>query len=377
MYKAVFGLPRRMRHLLRVTPSFLQVGINGRDDNVEEADVLIGGASVSRGTVFLCLRVRAWGLTSALVQLVMGLVALTLYFLATNGVLQFDRMQTPVSQMVNVRRAVGSVRYSWQGDDLGEGAVVKDSCSFMESKNVSGGPYFLKPAVFSYGVVDMQLMLAIVYVVSAAFLAFNCLDERSYNDVLDKGDSHFYHFVEGSFTAPIIFVLLNARAGVSDLMILIGSACSIWCSMLFGQLASCLFDDTVSGGVKYGRNGAFDYHAVAHFAYWISFACSVAMFASNNTVYSSCVSKVPNDVYAIVCVVLVYLMVLLFAVFGSVQTFVLFYKPRPHELVNPPGDVSIQTQRARISTYAEMMYIFIGFITKVILGILLYAGSAF
>ena len=358
-----------MRRLLRVTPTFLGHGEGGDPVSVQNL--------TSKDTTFLCLRVRAWGLTLALVQLVMGMVALALYFLALNGVLSFDRMQTPVSQTVNVRRAFGSVRYSWQGSDLGDGAVVKESCSFMESRNVSGGDFFLKPAVFSYGVVDMQLMLAIVYVVSAAFLTFNCLDESSYYGVLDDGDCHFYHFVEGSFTAPIIFVLLNARSGVSDLMILLGSASSIWCSMLFGQLSSCLFDDTATGGVKYSRNGVFDYYAVAHFAYWISFTCSVAMFASNNTVYSSCVSKLPNDVYAIVGVVLMYSMILLFAVFGAVQTFVLFYKPRRFELDDESDDPLIRTQRMRISTNSEIAYIFIGFVTKTLLGILLYTGSSF
>jgi uncharacterized membrane protein (DUF485 family) len=374
LYKAVFGLLSRMRRLLRVAPSFLGYGALGAQSDG-------GGGSENSGTSvpseikFLCLQVRWWGLTFALMQLVMGVVATVMYFLTANGVLSFDRMQAPVSQMVNVRRAVGSVRYSWQGIDLGEGAIVKDSCSFMETRNVSGAAHFLKPAVFSYGVVDMQLMLAIVYVVAAAFLAFNCLEGNSYNDALDKGDSHFYHFVEGSFTAPIVFVLLNARAGVSDLMILLGSACGVWCSMLFGQLASCLFDDTVSGGLKYGKTGTFEYYAVAHFAYWVSFVCSVATFASNNTVYSSCVSKLPNDVYAIVGVTLMYLMVFLYALFGTIQTFVLFYKPRKHE-VDESDEQSIRTHRATIATYAEMAYIFIGFFTKTFLGMLLYIGSS-
>jgi hypothetical protein len=69
-------------------------------------------------------------------------------------------------------------------------------------------------------------------------------------------------------------------------------------------------------------------------------------------------------------------MVFLYALFGTIQTFVLFCKPRKHEVDESADEQSIRTQRATIATYAEMAYIFIGFLTKTFLGMLLYIGSS-
>ena len=105
------------------------------------------------------------------------------------------------------------------------------------------------------------------------------------------------------------------------------------------------------------------------------------MFASTNTVYASCVSKLPSDGYAIVGVVLMYLMILMFAAFGCVQTFILFYKPRRHELDRASADSAddakrLQAKRVALSTYAELAYLCIGLVTKTLLGLLLYIGSS-
>jgi hypothetical protein len=328
----------------------------------------------------LCLSVRGWCLVSCLIHLILGLAALGLFFAEDMGVFTLNRLKTPVSQTINLRRAVGSVAPSWPGSDLGGGVALRGSCSLLESWNATSDTHMLKPLVISYGTVDMRIMLFVVYLVAAFFLLFSGMSSDTYYETLNHGDLHVYHFVEGSFTGPIVILMLCARSGVSDLLVLLGSACSMWSSMVFGQLAALLFDDISVGAMKYGRVGTFTYYAVAHFAFWISFVCAAAMLSTGSSVYATCVSKQPDDVYSIIGIVTAYLMIILFAVFGLVQTYVLFQKPRRVEFERAMAENRRDTQkigalRVSISSYAEVAYIFIGLFTKVLLGLLLYIGS--
>lgn len=339
---------------------------------------------VSSETKFLCLSVRGWCLVSSVIHLMLGLAALALYFAEDMGAFSLTRLKTPVSQTINLRRTVGSVGLSWQGSDLGDGVALKGACSLLEKWNeTSAESHFTKPLVISYGTVDMRMMMFIIYLVAGFFLFFSGLWSESYYETLAEGDTHVYHFVEGSFTAPIVVLLVCARSGVTDLMVLLGSACCMWSCMIFGQLAALLYDDTSTGTMKYGRVGIFTYYAVSHFAYWISFTCSVAMFSSGISAYSTCVSKLPSDVYSVMGIVTAYLMVILFAMFGLVQTYVLFNKPRKTEYMDAvansedgdPRPQKLKRMRALVSAHAELVYILIGLFTKLLLGLLLFTGS--
>ena len=366
-----------MQPKLRWTP--LSANLARENEGIVEPEV--SGAGKIK---VMCLTIRGWCLVSCLIHLILSLVALVLFFAEDMGAFTLDRLKTPVSQTINLRRAVGTVGLSWPGSDLGGGVALKGSCSLLEAWNSTSDSHFLKPLVISYGTVDMRLMLFIVYIVPVFFLFFSGLSKTAYYRTLDNGDMHVYHFVEASFTGPIIILMLCARSGVSDLMILLGAACCTWSSMVFGQLAALLFDDTSIGALKYGRVGTFAYYAVAHFAYWISFVCAVAMFSTGISVYSTCVSKQPDDVYAIMGTVTAYLMIMLFTMFGLVQTYVLFQKPRKSdyddaladgESESDPYPMEISRLRVSVSSYAEFAYIFLGLFTKILLGLLLYIGS--
>ena len=170
---------------------------------------------------YLCLGLRGWCLLAGLIHLFLGFVVLILYWLERFDKISLSKLQTPVTQTINIQENVGSVAYSWHGSDLGDKMTLDPSCSLVETWNVTLNQYFTKPLVLNYGTLDIRICVMVVYFVSALFLLADCTEKDGYYGPLEEGKCHLSHFVEGSFSFPVIILILCARLGVTDLLTLL------------------------------------------------------------------------------------------------------------------------------------------------------------
>ena len=359
LYKALYGYCCRMKY------SPLGSKISGNDS---------GRVIPNRNNMnYLCWFPFGWVLFVGLVHLLMGLVVLMLYWLEDSHMFSLNQLRYPVTQMVVLHKTEGSVPYSWRGSDLGDGATLKQGCSLMETWNVSSGKTFTKPLVLSYGTLDVRILLMVVFFASAVFLLSDCTDRDSFYHPLEKGRSHLSHFVEASFTFPLAVLIICSMLGVTDLMTLLGAACNAWCCMVFSQLAEILSD--FDGGVEYHRFSVFRYNTVAHFAHWIAFVSAVSVFFSNVTVRGVCVQSGRNDNQYIVAMLAACLMVIMFALFGLVQSYVLNARSRA-PIDGESESVLMRDIMCRRAVFnAEFAYAILNLITKTLLAFLVYVGS--
>ena len=329
---------------------------------------------------YLCLGLRGWCLLAGVIHLFLGFMVLMLYWLERFDKITLNKLQAPVTQTVILQENAGSVPFSWQGANLGDKTTLVSSCSLVETWNVTqSAQYFMKPLVLTYGTLDIRMLFMAVYFVSALFLLADCAEKDGYYKPLEEGKCHLSHFVEGSFSFPLMILILCARLGVTDLMTLLGAACNAWCCMIFSQLAEVLSDERFDGVTHYGGISTFRYHTIAHFAHWISFIAAIAAICSVISVRDTCVNfNGEVDTLFIVGTLTAYLMVILFAFFGLIQTYVLYNRSivfSREKDGDKPDAVHVKMKK-RTAFRAEFAFIILGLVMKVLLGILVYVGSA-
>ncbi len=329
---------------------------------------------------YLCLGLRGWCFLAGFVYLVLGLSVIVLYFTQNIGLFGLNRLWAPVTQTVVLEKAAESVQHSWQDGNLGPGVALGSSCSLLETYDISSSGRFLKPLVLNYGTLDVRVCLIALFFVSAFFSFADCIDRDTYYKPLEKGRCHLSHYVEGSFSLPIMVLIMCAVLGVTDLMTLLGAACNAWCCMVFSQLAEVLSQGG-DGVVHFGGIKTFEYHVIAHFSHWISFIASVSVFLSNSTVRDSCVvsSGTMSNQY-ITSIIAAYLIVVLFAMFGLVQAYVLYVRAHEFGETGEAGNVSYASEpsamKVRAAFHSEFACITLGLFTRVLLGLFVYVGGA-
>ena len=333
---------------------------------------------------FLCLSLRGWCLLVGLLYFVSGVAVLVLYFVQHAGVMSLNRVSMPVTQALVLE--VANVQRSWPQQVgggsgsflLGDRAELGSSCSLLEGSDVlssSSGVSFLKPLVLNYGTLDVRVCLLAILFVSALFTLADCFDPDAYYLPLERGLCHLSHYVEGSFSFPLMVLILCVTVGITDLMTLLGAACNAWCCMVFAQLAEVLSQNG-DGIVHFGGIKTFEYHVIAHFAHWIAFICSISVYMSNLTVRGTCVvSRDAMSGHEIVGMLAAYVSVVLFALFGAVQSYVLYV--RAYEFGNGNGNDSLPPEMKIVAAFnAEFATLILGLVVRLFLCVLVYVGAA-
>ena len=224
-------------------------------------------------------------------------------------------------------------------------------CDLFDSRGFHGAKEYMQFVVFEYDTLPARYPLTFVLFVGAVFQFVSRFSVTLYMEPFMVGNSHITGFLERSISFPLFVLVLAAKSGISDLMLLLGLVFSAWSAMLFSFFAEVLFQgdggflaigpglarhlrsgDTVrrDGGIWVWRDGNFHYHALGMFFALANFAFVCVGLLHNFYLASACVAGPLASPTAVQPVkVLIYCTLALYGLILVGQVFMAYVKPKP------------------------------------------------
>jgi len=316
-----------------------------------------------------------------------------------NESIRLPHIITPVTQTIGVWVNSSQIHAN-TNRYFGDGASLDAQCQFAQASPSRMDGVTILPVVLSYGWLNIQYMIPCFFLLSALFQcsypltdllswiitwqcicpcsSYNPLDAKKerpwherYYDTLNEGKVHRTHFVEYSFSASLMVLIICAQLGITDLTTLILTFAATWACMMFGLLAE-LFVET---DVKLNLNLLvyvllLPAEALAHFCGWVVLVAAIIGALSNLVNSVKCVDglQIPDFVIPVITIEF-----LLFISFGFVQSLSIY------DYIQLKNDISIQKeqkdqQRIKIACTAEYRYILLSLVAKTTLAIGIFAG---
>jgi hypothetical protein len=229
--------------------------------------------------------------------------------------------------------------------------VAGAQCDLFDSRGFFGPKEYMQFVVFEYDTLPARYPLTFILFVGALFQFVSRFSVTLYMEPFMVGNSHITSFLERSISFPLFVLVLAAKSGISDLMLLLGLVFSAWSAMLFSFFAEVLFQgdggflaigpglarhlrsgDTVrrDGGIWVWRDGNFHYHALGMFFALANFAFVCVGLLHNFYLESECFAGPLASPTAVLPVkALIYCTLALYGLILLGQVFTAYMKPKP------------------------------------------------
>ena len=229
--------------------------------------------------------------------------------------------------------------------------VAGAQCEVFDSRGFFGQRNYTQYVTFSYDTLPARYPLTIVLFVGFLFQTVTRFNLGLYMEPFKVGNSHITGFLERSITFPLFVLVLASKAGISDLMVLLGLVFTAWSSMLFSFFSEVLFQgdggflaigpgtvkhlrtgDTVKrdGGIWVWRDGNFHYHALSLCFALANFAFVTVGLLHNFFLADACFDghpDMPDSVRPVKVLIYCALVAYGFVLIG--QVFMAYVKPKP------------------------------------------------
>jgi hypothetical protein len=224
-------------------------------------------------------------------------------------------------------------------------------CDLFDSRGYFGQREYMQFVVFDYDTLPARYPLTFILFVGALFQFVSRFSVTLYMEPFMVGNSHITGFLERSISFPLFVLVLAAKSGISDLMLLLGLVFCAWSAMLFSFFAEVLFQgdggflaigpglarhlrsgDTVKrdGGIWLWPDGNFHYHALGMFFALANFAFVCVGLLHNFYVANACIAGPLVTPIAVKPVkALIYCALALYGLVLLGQVFMAYVKPKP------------------------------------------------
>jgi hypothetical protein len=212
--------------------------------------------------------------------------------------------------------------------------------------------------------------MAAFYGISAFFQS---LSLSSFSESILRVGSHIAGYIERCFTDPLIMIILCAQVGITDVNIIVGSACSILFCLVLGMLTEVLFDDDSNNNFfLLWEVAQFHYYAIAHFVGWMALVVAFSPVLLTLSTLRTCFMS--PDTFGDLIITVVLIETLSFAAMQFIQFYSLKYKPR-HMKDTKEGSQEIHEMRVRTSESVEYAVVIIRIISGFFFGLLIYIAN--
>jgi hypothetical protein len=284
------------------------------------------------------------------------------------------------------------------------GFGTSGSCSLFNGVNYTSSGMYVQSVSFFFSHLDALVLVLSIMVFCFLSHFVIVFKELSYYSPFKTGNGHIGVYIERSVSVPLIFMILCAQAGITDVWTLSSLLTNAWGSMLFSFFAEVLFqgdggfldvsfykiardderaDTNSGGGCRFWADGVAHYHAIAMFASCVHYVMVVLILFSNRRISDSCLRSVSSLPWYIVLSIIV--MTVIYGLILVVQTLTMVLKLKPSTLKiflaeseNPLWDENgrksyVQDyedgkkQRTLIAIWLEFFYIVLDCSAKIVL----------
>jgi hypothetical protein len=259
------------------------------------------------------------------------------------------------------------------------------------------------PKLLLFGEVDNRICIGLFFMLSFAFQLYKTVDfnklfgDTSSSSSVDyisplsssSSNKRFYtnieqgrvsksHFIEYSFSATLMILVMITQIGVTDLTVIVNTCVNTWACMVFGLLAEFILDAEYDSEYLKNLNFfGFKLSLIAHFIGWIPLFSVVFTLITPLATYRACIvgkTVIPDFVFVFVTGE-----ICLFCAFGLVQYLSIrkVQQIRTSKIKNTDTDddnekMMIMMQNACATT--EARYIFLSLFAKTFLALTIYVG---
>jgi len=222
------------------------------------------------------------------------------------------------------------------------------TCDLFDSRDFFGQRDYMQFVTFKYDTLPARYPLTFLLFVGFVFQLATRFSIALYLEPFSVGNSHITGFLERSITFPLFVAVLASKAGVSDLLLLLGIVFSAWSCMLFSFFAEVLFQgdggflaigpgkkregDTVKrdGGIWVWPDGNIHYHALSLGFALVNFVFVCIGLLHNFYISDACFAGHPGLPVSVQPIkVFVYCTLTLYGLILIGQMFMAYLKPKP------------------------------------------------
>ena len=268
---------------------------------------------------------------------------------------------------------------------ISETVLLSESCSLFRPRTMQNSSIIIVPKIFFFSEIDNRVSICFFFALSFAFQIYETVDSMGY--VLDpskwrlgytlyanlaKGQVNKMHFIEYSFSATLMILVMVTQIGITDLSTIINVCINTWACMIIGLLAECILDAEKDSSELQGQT-LWGYHLsfITHILGWVPLIPVLFTMVTPLTTYGICIKGTVN----IPTAVLIFVVgeIILFCGFGLVQlvSIIKVLRIRGDEKIDKNDKNNAEINNA---CAVESYYILLSLFAKTFLALTIFIG---
>ena len=339
-----------------------------------------------------CFSLAGLSLFTSMVHLLFVVAAAVVPFLTTK-----DLKQNVITQTVNVWAPdMKNIDIMFpEGRDIAEDIRLSDSCSPFIPNTI---PFDTKtttifPKLLLVGEIDNRVSIGLFFFLSFAFQFATLVDWGGFIQNPAKASSWFgiplytglskgrvskMHFIEYSFSATLMVLVMITQIGVTDLTAIISICTNTWACMMIGLLAEYILDAEESPALSDQTVLGFHLSFITHMLGWMPLVSVIFAMITPLSTYKTCLTGTANIPDAVL--IFVGGEIVFFCSFGLVQFCSIANALKIRHTVNENNADSTtheQNKKTLMITNActaESYYVLLSLFAKTFLALTIYIG---